>query len=72
MLTCVPMVSWASGWDRHSDGIAKNVIFMVPDSMGISNVTAARIFANGIAGDPLHLERLERVGYQRTYSKTRQ
>ncbi len=50
-------------------GTAKNVIFMVPDGMGISNVTAARIYWNGIAGEPLNLEKLERVGYQRTYSR---
>ena len=67
MLVCMPTFSWASGWNSYDK--AKNIIFMVPDGMGISNVTAARIFANGIAGDPLYLERLERIGYQRTYSR---
>ena len=48
---------------------AKNIIFMVPDGMGLAQVTAARIFKNGPGGAPLALETLERVGYQRTYSK---
>ena len=48
---------------------AKNIIFMVSDGMGLAQVTAARIFKNGPGGAPLALETLERVGYQRTYSK---
>lgn len=63
VVLCVPMAQAAG------NGIAKNIIFMVPDGMGLSNVTAARIFANGIAGEPLYMERLDRVGYQRTYSR---
>jgi alkaline phosphatase len=47
---------------------AKNIIFMVPDGMGLADVTAARIFKNGIDGPPLHFETLEHIGYQRTYS----
>jgi alkaline phosphatase len=47
---------------------AKNVIFMVPDGMGISYVTATRIFVNGPDGDPLHFETLPQIGYQRTHS----
>jgi alkaline phosphatase len=47
---------------------AKNVIFMVPDGMGISYVTAARIFVNGPDGDPLYFETLPQIGYQRTHS----
>ncbi len=48
----------------------KYVVFMVPDGMGaLSNVTAARIRLNGIAGPPLHLETLEQIGYMRTYSE---
>jgi alkaline phosphatase len=49
---------------------ARHVIMMVPDGMGLANVTATRIRRNGPDGLPLHLETLERVGYQRTYSKT--
>lgn len=49
-------------------GVAKNVIFMVPDGMGLANVTATRIFKNGPGGAPLSFETLERIGYQRTYS----
>ena len=47
---------------------AKNVIFMVPDGMGLSYVTAARIFVDGPDGDPLHMEMLPQIGYQRTHS----
>ena len=47
---------------------AKNIILMVPDGMGLSNVTAARIFKNGPNGDPLHMETLSHIGYQRTHS----
>jgi len=47
---------------------AKNIIFMVPDGQGLSNVTAARIFKNGPNGAPLYQETLENIGYQRTHS----
>lgn len=47
---------------------AKNIIFMVPDGQGLSDVTAARIFKNGLSGDPLYQETLKNIGYQRTYS----
>ncbi len=56
--------------DRHEirNREVRNIIFMVPDGMGLADVTAARIFRNGIDGPPLHLETLEEIGYQRTYS----
>ncbi len=47
----------------------KNIIFMVPDGMGLADVTAARITKNGIDGASLSFETLERIGYQRTYSE---
>ena len=47
---------------------AKNIIFMVPDGMGLSGVTAARIFKDGCDGGPLYLETLPQIGYQRTHS----
>lgn len=47
---------------------AKNIIFMVPDGMGISNVTAARIFAFGSSRQLLRFETLEQIGYQSTHS----
>jgi alkaline phosphatase len=47
---------------------AKNIIIMVPDGMGLFDVTAARISKNGFAGAPLALETLDHVGYVRTYS----
>ena len=57
---------------KNNNGVgpnkAKNIIFMVPDGQGLSNVTAARIFKNGPNGDPLYQETLEHIGYQRTHS----
>lgn len=50
-------------------GLARNVILMVPDGMGISYVTAARVFKNGLDGDRLHFEALPHIGYQSTHSK---
>jgi len=62
----------------------KHVIIMVPDGMGLADVTATRILRNcgndptivpfhfcaeGPGGPPLALETLEHIGYQRTYSK---
>lgn len=47
----------------------KYVILMVPDGMNLASVTAARIKLNGITGAPLNIETLERIGYQRTYSR---
>jgi alkaline phosphatase len=47
---------------------AKNIIFMVPDGMGLANVTAARIFKHGSEGENLYLETLSTIGYQRTHS----
>jgi alkaline phosphatase len=46
----------------------KNIIFMVPDGMGLSNTTAARIFKNGPNGDRLNFETLTNIGYQSTHS----
>lgn len=55
---------------RHDRGTshAKNIIFMVPDGMGLSNVTATRIFLNGPAGARLSFETLPSIGYQSTHS----
>lgn len=52
----------------HEAGKARNIIVMVPDGMGLSNVTATRIYKNGLGGAPLSFETLEHIGYQRTYS----
>ena len=46
----------------------KNIIFMVPDGMGLSNTTAARIFKNGPNGKRLNFETLDNIGYQSTHS----
>lgn len=47
----------------------KYIVFMVPDGMGISNVTAARTYKNGMDGESLNFERLPYIGYQRTHSR---
>ncbi len=52
----------------QKDREAKNIIIMIPDGMGLSDVTAARIYKNGLDGAPLYFETLENIGYQRTYS----
>lgn len=49
-------------------GKAKNIIFMVPDGMGLADVTAARIFKYGPNGDSLEFEKFTTIGYQRTHS----
>ena len=46
----------------------KNVIFMVPDGMGLADVTAARNYRYGTGGGVLSFEHLPFVAYQQTYS----
>lgn len=46
----------------------KNIIFVVPDGMGLANVTAARIYKYGISKERLSFEKLERIGYQSTFA----
>ncbi len=53
--------------DGGEKGHAKNVIIMVPDGMGLADVTATRIYKHGLDG-LLNFETLEHIGYQRTYS----
>lgn len=59
-LSLVPTMSLA--------GSAKNIIIMVPDGMGLADVTAARTFKNGPNGAPLSFETLQHIGYQRSHS----
>jgi alkaline phosphatase len=40
----------------------KNIIVMVPDCMGLADVTAARIYKNGLDSAPLSFEALEHIG----------
>jgi alkaline phosphatase len=47
---------------------ARNIIFMVPDGMGLADVTAARIYKNGYNGGRLCFESLDEIGYQSTQS----
>jgi alkaline phosphatase len=49
-------------------GTAKNIIIMIPDGMGLADVTAARTFKNGPNGAPLSFETLQHLGYQRSHS----
>jgi len=47
----------------------KNIIIMVPDGMGLADVTAARIYLFGPDKTKhLYLESLENIGYQSTFS----
>lgn len=56
-----------SGLAAAPNGV-KHIIFMVPDGMGISNVTAARVHAFGISKERFHFERMRHIGYQSTHS----
>ncbi|SEM75967.1 alkaline phosphatase [Syntrophus gentianae] len=47
-------------------GRAKNIILLVPDGMGLADVTAARLSKYGGNPLPLSFETLEHIGYQRT------
>ncbi len=47
----------------------KYIIFMIPDGMGLADVTAARVQKNGPGGAPLWLETLEHIGYQHNFSE---
>jgi len=49
-------------------GRARNIILMVPDGMGLANVTAARISKHGSNPLPLSFETLDQIGYQRTFA----
>jgi alkaline phosphatase len=61
------LTSTASAGKRQRP-YAKNIIFMVPDGMGLSYVTAARTYVHGPHGGVLYMERLPQIGYQRTHS----
>ncbi len=49
-------------------GNARNIIIMIPDGMGLADVTAARTFKHGPNGAPLSFETLKHIGYQRSHS----
>lgn len=70
LLLTTPAVSKSKPESKQQSGkqTAKYVIVMVPDGMGLFDVTATRIKKNGIAGAQLALETLDHVGYVRTYS----
>jgi len=70
IMLCSQLASAESKSYPGTDGqyAARNIIFMVPDGMGLSGVTAARVFKNGCNGEPLHMETLPQIGYQRTHS----
>ncbi|MEW6587276.1 MAG: alkaline phosphatase, partial [Nitrospirota bacterium] len=64
-----PAASFARDEIRGGHHNGRNIIFMVPDGMGLSNATAARIFKSGPDGDSLYLETLPQIGYQRTHAR---
>ena len=51
-----------------TQGVAKNIIFMVPDGMGLADVTATRLVLGGANGPSLAFENLPQIGYQRIWS----
>lgn len=63
MLT-LSLVAWAGAQQP-----VKNIIIMVPDGMGLANVTAARAFLFGPDGASLRFETLPEIGYQRTHAE---
>ena len=66
---CLGMAAGCSSSSNAQTSTPRNIIFMVPDGMGLSNVTIARIYKNGPNGSPLNLETLPYIGYQRTHSR---
>jgi alkaline phosphatase len=69
MLAVVVAVSFIVTGAEAKGKKARNVIFIVPDGMGLSYVTATRIFKNGPDGARLAFETLPVIGYQSTHSK---
>ena len=67
LLACVSLPASAQSMNNHE---VKHIIMMVPDGMGLADVTATRLRLKGPGGGPLYLETLEHIGYQSTYSKT--
>lgn len=57
-------------WQIFGPAKASNIVFMVPDGMGLSNVTAARMLRFGPDGKGLAFEDLGSIGYQRTHSES--
>lgn len=53
--------------DAHAQGLAKNVIVFIGDGMGVSTVTATRIFSVGIDRE-LAMDKLPYTALNRTYS----
>jgi len=53
-----------------TDKKAKNIMFLVPDGLGISNVTAARVYKFGTGENRFYFEKLKEIGYQSTYSSS--
>ncbi len=67
----------AIGADRENDSHARNVIVFIGDGMGISTITAARIFEGQLRGEPgeensLSFERFENVALVKTYNTNAQ
>lgn len=54
-------------WDRHDGRRAKNVILFIGDGMGVSTVTATRVYSVGVAGQ-LVVDQFPYTALSRTYS----
>jgi alkaline phosphatase len=68
LLFTLSITSVSAGKVKDNRFEPRNIIIMVPDGMGLSDVAAARIYKHGLDGAPLYFETLENIGYQRTYS----
>jgi alkaline phosphatase len=68
LLAAILTANGAQAQSPAPRAVPKTIIFMVPDGLGLTAVTAARIFAGGPDGGPLAFETLAHIGYQRTHS----
>jgi len=71
LLACAPLLAGCVDDSDASDSRAqaRNVILMIPDGMGLSNVTAARTYKFGPGGGRLSFETLPYIGFQSTHSR---
>lgn len=73
----VPAGQPLTHFESHSDGKPKNVILFIGDGMGVSTVTAARIYDGQLRGSPgeenqLSFERFPHVALVKTYNSNQQ
>lgn len=68
MLAAVAMQVEAQDFSANGAGPARNVIFFVGDGMGVSTITATRVFSVGVAGK-LVVDQIPYTALSRTYSE---